>query len=302
MKRWLPTWMMIVLAAALLTGCSGDLFSFSEDSNGNTNDNIDATPNDNAPVDNANDNPPGGDNDNDNDESLDETEAETVEAAIDSIEQLAQAFATIQPATDAEDIGDGLLPQMTCPVVSAATGGGVVTWTMVYGEGGEPCSPSLYPDMSVEGTITGTLNTTARTVTMVFDSFMVDDLTIEGTLGGSFNRVPFVSTTFFLNVSLTFNDTDSISGDITFTIDQTTGEVTIAESTIEVDDDEIGEFLLTLTDVAMLPPDLPHQGTATFSTAEVGSVTIEFTSETPSTGVVQVTINGRGPIPYDLNG
>ncbi len=306
---------MTALALTLLLGCqsassgsgsSGDNGSGTGDANQNSDDGTgsggdnsgdgDANENDNS-ADNSNDN--GNDNDGGGDDQPELTQAqqEAVDAVVSSLASLA---ATLGAAAEAANppSGGGSAGEFDCPAISFSDG----AITLDYGDG---CSPILYPDLTVSGSVSGEVSLQEQTIALTFEDFTVENDVINGTIDASFAREAGIIT-LEASIDLALDSDSAIVGDITVLIDEQTGEITITTGQVAISEGGT-TYETTLTDVHFDPVGtgtiLPDSGSASFELSDSSGTTeiaITFTQQTPVDLTVLVSVNGGPSIPVTL--
>ncbi len=221
---------------------------------------------------------------------LTEEQEDAIEEVVEVTESLGAVFAVLADA-DAPGLGEGPIAGGDCPVITFDEG----QITLDYGDG---CSPILYPDSTFSGSVTGTLDVDEGMVDLTFEDFTVDGESVSGHVAFSYQSADGVST-LEGEVDLTFDDDETVTGDMTVEIDQTTGEITIVTAELVF---TYGEFTdeVTLTNVHIDYAEngnfLPDAGTAAITLDEPPppvTLTVTFTSQTPVDGTVTVGINGH---------
>ncbi len=240
----------------------------------------------------------------DQEPTLTEEEAEAVDAAVAVVSDLADLFASLG-AGDLPEIGDGsaTLPDQLpeCPTLS-------LEGTQLAIDYGDGCSPTLYPDSTVSGSIAGEINLAGRTITFTLNDFSIDEQTIDGTVEASVSQqgdLLILETT----VNVTFSDAEqtvTYTGDVTAELDLVTGELFIPSADVAATDQAGDTYAVEVDDVHIdLVEVLPDSGTVTVILGTQGpgalTVAVTFTEQTPTNGTVLVSVNGSPPITLSLD-
>ncbi|MCC7293646.1 MAG: hypothetical protein IT449_16435 [Phycisphaerales bacterium] len=254
----------------------------------------------------------GGGNDNvpdANDNVSDDGLTDEQQAAVDSVtamlndlnETLGSLAATADTASyTADGVGE-------CPVVTASRDGTTTTLSLDFGDG---CTNAATGETVYSGNVTVIVNFTALTFNVTFTDFTVDDASIAGSITATLQSLPRddLPLAFSGTVDLTTNN-GTLAGTISVTINPDTGLITITEGEVTVVDADENAYAVELADIALDPVNngnlIPEGGTVSFDMATgIGdttvTVTIEFTEETPTTGVVQITVGDAEPVQYTL--
>jgi hypothetical protein len=236
--------------------------------------------------------------------TLTEEEEEAVESTMTAIGDLTVLFAALGaaelPSLDERPIV--INPFTGCPTLSSDE---PMTFTIDYGDG---CTPALYPDSTLAGSISGQINADDSTVTLTFNDFTVDGETISGTVVASISQDE-ETVALEADIDVTFTgDGHSVTytGDATVEIDPATGEMFIPYANLAATDDTGDTYAIILEDVHIdLIEVLPDSGTATVVLGTEGpgalTVVITFTQNTPVNGEVLVSVNGSQPVSVSLD-
>lgn len=257
-------------------------------------------------------------NNNNTSTDLSTSEEEAISAALQSTESLANATGTVQSPTSAEVEESALdLPEQgsneqvefgTCPNVSLAASGSAqsgnagLSLTIDFGDGCLPFDDGQY---ECSGQATGTFSQSNKTIDCSFDSLNCNGNSLDGDAALSYQFTPSnVSLTGDWN--LTWDDngdtfvTDGL-GDVDYDRDEHATTISSFVGELTTPDDE--QYDTTFTNVQTSFESngnfVPSAGTITLDGDNIRTITIEFNSESPSTGVVEVTI-GNGT-PFEVN-
>lgn len=266
--------------------------------------------NDNTPSGNVNDNTDGNVNDNDDGDGdgLTAEQEAAVEAVTLLLNDLAAAFSGLKEMANPESYPTDSASFGTCPVVSASRDG--TTWTigLDYGDG---CTNEYYGDATVSGQVTAVVDAEALTVEITFEAFSVDESTVDGTLSATLLSRPSDQLPFAIEASVDLEtDNGLIVGTVTVFISSSDGEITLTDGQFTLVDNDDTAYVVSVDELVIDPQEhgnlIPEEGTASFELATgVGDltvlVTITFTEESPSTGVVLVTVGDAEPVEYTLS-
>lgn len=267
----------------LLGGCavpSGD---------GNTNTNANVSDNDNDAAGDGSD--------------LTELQKAATEAAFDAVETAGESVVAVLPSITAADVFGGMIDAPTCPTLAGSLEDGVVTVALDYGTG---CFPPLFPDATVSGTVAGTVDVVARSMSITFTEFTVNGDVLNGDLSGNYVRANGIIT-----IELTFDlafEEFTLTGTVSISMDEGSGTISITEGTLTIASVELGALDLTVDGVVIDPAAngnfYPEAGTVTFEIPNEGAgpetitITVEFTEQTPVDESVIVTIGEGEPFTY----
>lgn len=256
--------------------------------------------------------PPGGGtnaNTNDNtDGAMTADEAVAVETSTKGFNQLSKAVGSATLAAEPRNYQGG--PPTTfgdCPEVSSSLADTTRTVTLDYGDG---CESTLMGGATVSGDVTFAVNGADLTVEIDLNALNVDGAEIDGTISGSADALPVQGhVTITADVNLLF-DSGLASGQITFSLDSATGEVTVSDTTrVTLADSEGNAYTVTATGVVIHPADnsslIPDSGTLTIelpsdTIGEGVIITVTFDENSPTTGIVHIQIGDAPAFDYPL--
>lgn len=236
--------------------------------------------------------------------TLTEKQAALASSVVEASMAAAAAFAGIHPAADLTSFLEGFGDTVpTCPTVQSSTEDDLVTVTLAYGLG---CSPALYPDTMLRGSVSGSIELTARTVSLTFEDFGMEGL-IDGTLSAAFARQEDILS-FDGLIDLDSGGMGTIGGSMVMQIDRTTGEITVLTATLSITDDAGNEFEAMFDDLAVDPAAngnfIPNSGLAVVQVEQSGddpvTLTIEFTERSPSDATVVVSVSDGPQLIYSF--
>jgi hypothetical protein len=238
---------------------------------------------------------------------LTDNEKEAVAATAKSSESLAQAIGTAKNTADTGEnqsachvplpVGPQELTFGTCPVVTLAAAEEPLSFsvTLDFGEGG--CNPASEADFTCAGSATGTYDQQASTLTVSFDEVSCNETSLDGDIDVSFDIEGY---TVQLNGewALTYQDGDdtiNTDGDGDGSYDATTGVTTIS-SFMGTVSDGTNSWDATLSNIeisyATYESLIPYAGEATIAGADARTLTVRFSTDSPTTGVVEVSVEG----------
>jgi hypothetical protein len=181
-----------------------------------------------------------------------------------------------------------------------------VTVTLDFGGG---CTPVMYPDVTVTGSIGGTVTFGPFSINLTLDSFSVGGDTIDGEVELAFVKEEG-SVGFTGDMDLSTSSGGSVTLEsVQWTLDAATGVVILSGTGIgeEADGDvyqiELAEVVIDGQGNGNF---IPESGVATVTLPNEDQIfgpdsttmKVTFTSETPTTGVVLVSVNGATAIEY----
>ena len=243
----------------------------------------------------------------DESESLTQAQSDAVEAGVQAAASLAQAVGTSQNgAGNATDAGRmaAELSAGSCPQVTTATTEGQqgLAVALDFGEG---CAPYGTTGYTCSGSADGELDLTGRTLSLTFEAIGCNTYSLDGSVALAWDRsVDEVELDGDWDLSWTADDatygTDGAGvcrydlDALATTVDTFTGSVTDATTTYSCD---LTDVVISLVNNETL---IPSSGTVTLTNDQVGALSIRFDEDSPSTGEVEVSINGGPYLPWDL--
>ncbi len=263
----------------------------------------------------ANQNDNGTENQNDNGGSgvsreLTTEEAEAVESAARQTETSGATSSATSYARQTEETNARITIQQfsDCPTFETGIDPDSQQATVVFDFGGG-CAPTLYPDVTVSGLIGGTVTFGPFSINLTLDSFSVGGDTIDGEIELAFVKEDG-SVGFTGDMDLSLSSGGSVTLDsVQWALDTTTGVVTMSGTGIgeEADGDV---YALKLDEIVIDGQGngnfIPESGVATVTLPNEdlifgpGSTILEMTfrSQTPTDGIVLVSVNGAAAIEY----
>lgn len=265
--------------------------------------------------DQANQNLNGAENQNDNGDSgvsreLTTEEAEAVESAARQTETSGTTSSATSYARQTEETNARITIQQFSDCPTFETGIDIdsqqATVLIDFGEG---CTPVLYPDVTVSGSIGGTVTIGPFSINLTLDSFAVGGDTIDGEIELAFVKEDgSVGFTGDMDLSLSSGGSVTLES-VQWSLDTTTGVVTMSGTGIgEEPDGDV--YQLELADIVIDGQGngnfIPESGVATVTLPNEDLIfgpdstvlEVTFTSQTPTTGIVLVSVNGAAAIEY----
>jgi hypothetical protein len=173
----------------------------------------------------------------------------------------------------------------TCPTVTRA--GSAIT--VDYGAGCDPWPDDTVPDVWA-GRMVVTATMATRTISVAFESLVVNGEAVAGTMSGTFERGGG-TVTLTIALDVTLGTRCDVSGNIV--VDVTRDEMVVDGSLT------VNGTTFTMTGLAIAngvlyaPCPLPHGGSITYDDPTFGPLTIAFDENSPVDGTVAVTALGR---------
>ncbi len=283
------TLLACALTLLLIAGCP----TMTPTGNGNDNGNANTT-NNNTNV-NANTN----DNGNTDLSATQRSDIARLSTVIDEFMKFAQQLTGL--ATDDIDFtnlgGLGLIgANGTCPNISFINSPEVPQ--VVIGVVFNPaCTAGATGNVEVAGDIEIELIRATRMGTIELSSFSVDGQSVTGgatvTIAGNATVGVSIDGTF----NITINGTSTASGVLSLSVNAD-GSLTVAADAIALDDGT-GALTVAIDDLVINPASngnfVPQSGTTTV-TSDGSTLVISYDAESPTSGMVDVTIDGTGPV------
>ncbi len=238
---------------------------------------------------------------------LTDNEKEAVAATAKASESLAQAISTAKNTADTGEnqsachvpvpVDAQELTFGTCPVVTLAAAEEPLSFsvTLDFGDGG--CNPASVEELTCVGIATGTYDQQASSLVVSFDEVSCNDTSLDGDIDVSFD-IEGYTVQLDGDWDLTYQDGDdtiTTEGDGEGSYDATTGVTTISSFTGTVSDGA-DSWNATLTNIeisyATYENLIPYAGEATIAGDDGRTLTVRFNADSPTTGVVEVSIGG----------
>lgn len=245
--------------------------------------------------------------------TLTTAEKDAVMAGAKSAESLAQAVATAQSPTGAEEEGESSydLPEFdrtldfgVCPRVAlTATSDGMLTFDMTV-DFGDGCQPYGTTEFTCSGSASGLFDQAEKKLNMTFENISCEAAKLTGAVDVVYERLASavnVEGTFDLTYvddlgTILTNGTGNGSYDLTEYV------TTIADFEGVVNGEDT--YDTTLTDVKMCYPTyqrfMPFAGELQVAGSTIRTCIVRFAEESPRTGLVQVSIGGSPFVSVNL--
>lgn len=222
------------------------------------------------------------------------TLSDDVKAAVDSA--LAKSMVTTESVTGtlegftAADLGNSI-GTTGCPSLGFAADNNVLVGTLDFGNG---CDNEYFPNL-VTGSIAMEIDLNELSFAITLVNFGAGDGTTNGSIAYDFT-VEQVARALVGNVNLTHSEEGTVAGDIDMLVRVSQDYIEIRSATLAVDDLAGASASLAMIGLLYHPIAngnfIPESGTITFDAQdadEMVTVTVTFTADSPSTGVVLVT-------------
>ncbi len=230
-----------------------------------------------------------------------------VQQAVDEVMARTQAvFQAVASFVDGVDISNDAMFE-GCPDVDAQLLDGVVSIVLDYGDG---CTNDVYGDATIRGRIVLTFNIIARSLSVQYEDFSIDDRTVTGSFILELDRVVGASR-LFGSIDITTSDAGSIEGTLDVEVRLATVTITLSQADLMLTD-ESDTFEVSIDGVVIKPKEhanfIPEAGTISFEIAdddtplESLAIVIAFDSESPVDGTVTITVGSAPPLEYQLPG
>lgn len=200
-----------------------------------------------------------------------------------------------------------------CPVVTITLGGQAFSIGFDFGDA---CTSEEYPDVTMSGSIGGTIDFADRTLDVTMENFSAGGPAVSGTMGLDFTKASGSTVaTFDAVVDLSTDGAGSLDVTAQWTYDADTGLLTIVVVDGSAQDGEASSYDLDCSNLVMDPAThgnfVPQSGTMTLivneptgplGTNEENTIVVTFDENSPVTGQVQVSVNGGGSFTHTLEG
>lgn len=251
-------------------------------------------------------------------EQLTGAEQQTLGNASGATVSLCGATTTAQGAVNDESEQAGLdLPITTsrdfgtCPHVSleasALGSGGEGAWAFSV-DFGTGCQPPGFDELTFAGSASGSMSALEQSFSLQFDDLTMGDDSLTGQADLAYQRsdgqLSFTGTWGLTYTSAADDFQAHTDGTGTVQYSPQDGVTTIATFTGNVSDDDV-DASVTMTDVqvsyAQYGSFIPYAGTMTIAGNDIRPLTITFDENSPTTGQVQVSIDGGPSIYIDIS-
>jgi hypothetical protein len=232
------------------------------------------------------------------------TQREAVETVVTQLVATLPAIATFADVADTrawlasqEEVTFG-----TCPTVSAELSRSLVEVSIEFGEA---CADGWNGDHSASGSVAATINTVARSVMIEFSNLTIDDRQISGTAGFIRSDDPGTGETSLHGfIDITTSDTGSAEGDIIVEFDLDSGQITISQATIILNNTDGTGYEATLVNIVAVPTSygnfIPETGSIILNLPP--TITITFDAQSPVDGTVDVAVGISPAVSYQIPG
>lgn len=194
----------------------------------------------------------------------------------------------------------------TCPMVTLAMSESDAPQALVTADFGNGCEVSGLDGLMCSGSASGTLGSAPNTLALSFESFGCDDRTVTGSSTQTWSRgAGDIVFDGMWNLSIAQPDAPlvTLNGGGTLTFDASAGQSTITDFS--------GTFTrgamswnLSTSSLAVSYVDnanlIPSSGSLTIEGTQVGTIVVTFSSESPSTGIVQISVDDAPPVEFML--
>jgi len=227
--------------------------------------------------------------------ALTEVEGDAVAAAVAAIAAINNAGAATQAGADAED--SQTAQSNDCPEVDFSSGASLIEPLTLSIDFGAGCSPAGSDSFMCSGSTTGTVNVLTRSLDVSFDTFSCNGATLAGGAELTFTAAtPLVTLTGSFDLDYSDGSTQvAAAGDGSLIYNRDTaatsipsfaGEVVVGGDTYEYTVTGIDLSVQTFGNL------IPFAGEAVIDGADTRSVTVRFDADSPTTGDVEVSVNG----------
>lgn len=185
----------------------------------------------------------------------------------------------------------------TCPIITTTRSTSESPTLSLAIDFGSGCTPAYLPGALCSGSATGTVTPSTNTVSVTFNNLAANGQTLDGTANLGFSRSGLiVGLTGTWNLQwATAADRITTAGEGTCQFNSTGFVTTIATFDGSVSDTQ-GTWGVTLTDVqtsyAAYGKLIPFAGVMTLHSDSIRPLWIRFTTATPSTGEIEISLDG----------
>jgi hypothetical protein len=247
-------------------------------------------------------------------DALSNLEQDAIDAAQESAAALAQGMHTAQSISGGDNQSSLVAPAGTqtlafgsCPEVTMSLAGAaslfIFSATIDYGTAG--CAPFGTSRYACTGSATGTFNQQDNTLDIGFQNIRCDGAALDGTIAGAWERS---ATSVGINgdFDLTWSNGDvsvSTTGTGTGTYD-INNQATALNTFTGTTSDGTHTYNVTMTGIMMSFPTyerfMPYAGQITLSGTDIRTYIVRFNENSPTTGVVVVSIQGAPFVEVNL--
>lgn len=221
---------------------------------------------------------------------------------IEDVDQETQSAAAIQVTTNS----DGDIVFGTCPEVTIQADQSTATSSSIFVDFGDGCAPLGDDSLQCSGSASGTVSVVTRDLSLNFQQFTCGTAEITGDIDLGYQRgtnsVEFDgSWQLAYSDSTTDVDTDG-AGTVEYNADDDQTTISTFTGTIS---DGTYEYGATLTDIEVSYTTyqnfIPFGGEAALSGDDIRTLNVRFNTNSPTTHVVEVSINGSAYFEVDLD-
>jgi len=230
------------------------------------------------------------------------TAAATSTTNIEDVDQQAQSSATVPVTTNS----DGDVVFGNCPQVTINADSSTATSSTIGVDFGDGCNPAGNASFACAGTAMGTISVLTRSLSLSFDDFTCGMATISGEVDLDYERgTDTVQLSGSWDLRYTAEGTDVTTdgaGTVSYSPEDDAATVNTFTGTIT---DGTTDYAATLTNVQVSYTTnqnfIPFAGEAGLSGDDIRTLNVRFNSETPTTHVVEISINGSEFFEVDLD-
>lgn len=217
--------------------------------------------------------------------------------ALDSIRSIVTSVDNTQGVTGGGEGNQSALNNTPrCPeALFALASGAVLTVSVDFGPAG--CQPFAAENLTCSGSAGGTLNPVAQTLQMQFDDLSCDGQTLDGTIDASYEHstsAVSLAGSWSLSYQTTAHEVLT-TGEGEASCDPQLASTTIRQfdGTVAADGSECAAILENVSvSYQQYGNFVPFAGQATLTGTDIRDIVILFDASSPSTGLVQVSVNG----------
>lgn len=249
--------------------------------------------------------------------SLTSTEEDAAEAAAQASQSLAEALNVSKAASeDDEDQASFDVPEIpsgslsttfgTCPEVELeAASDGLLTFDLTIDFGTTGCTPYGYDDYTCTGSASGSFDQQEQNIDLTFESISCNDETLTGTVDATYD-IDGQAFSLDGDWDLTYvNDTGTAAtegdGDCSYNASTYVTTITSFDGTV-TDTVYTWNAIMTGINVSFVTYGnyIPYSGSMTLSGTTIRTMTVRFDEDSPTTGIVEVSINGAPYFEVDI--
>ncbi|MEP0846299.1 MAG: hypothetical protein HRF50_05690 [Phycisphaerae bacterium] len=185
----------------------------------------------------------------------------------------------------------------TCPVVEFEQSSGNLAIVTVSADFGEGCNPAGAAEYTCSGSASGTLNVSTNTFSMTFNALLCNGRALAGTVDAGYSAdqglVQFDGDWELTYTEASRQTATQGAGQALYSDAQRETTVPAFEGTVQ---ESAESYALTMSDVTLSyqnnPVLIPYAGEITVSGSSIRALTIHFDADSPTTGYVEVSIDG----------